>query len=156
MTIYKANSSSLPILRSSSLLLFTPLLLYHKNYLTQLFLQHCRCNYLMNLRNGYRYYILDWFSNVELLSASGLAIDNLSSSLSSSTNSSNDIRTWLRFAVTYHQAYPDGFEEFNINGNDVNSHLKYSFELTSNSLTIITWISKVEIVGNILLQKRNR
>ncbi|KAG4143385.1 hypothetical protein ERO13_D06G185300v2 [Gossypium hirsutum] len=81
----------------------------------------------------------------------GLAIDHLNSSLSSSTDSVDDLRTWLSSAVTYHQTCIDGFEEFNgvINRDDIDNHLKFSSEVTSNSLAIITWISKVKTAFNL-------
>ncbi|KAK1576955.1 hypothetical protein Q3G72_017830 [Acer saccharum] len=80
-----------------------------------------------------------------------LALDHLNSSLSSSSWSSvldaaNDLRTWLSSAGTYQQTCIDGFQEF-ANGekykNGISENLKTSTELTSNSLAIITWISKV-------------
>ncbi|OMP07990.1 Pectinesterase, catalytic [Corchorus olitorius] len=80
----------------------------------------------------------------ELLS---LAIDHLNISLSSEVSvmeAVDDIRTWLSAAGTYQQTCIDGFEEIkgDIKSN-VHDNLKYSSELTSNSLAIITWISKV-------------
>ena len=77
----------------------------------------------------------------ELLS---LAIDHLNSSLSSSSEVSviqavDDLRTWLSAAGTNQQTCIDGFEE--LKGDietSVQDHLKYSSELTSNSLAIIT------------------
>ncbi|KAK4835958.1 hypothetical protein QYF36_016843 [Acer negundo] len=81
-----------------------------------------------------------------------LALDHLNSSLSSSSGSSvldavNDLRTWLSSAGTYQQTCIDGFQEI-ANGekykSGISENLKTSTELTSNSLAIITWISKVE------------
>ncbi|KAK3228584.1 hypothetical protein Dsin_000465 [Dipteronia sinensis] len=80
-----------------------------------------------------------------------LALDHLNSSLSSSSVSSvldavNDLRTWLSSAGTYQQTCIDSFKEI-ANGekfkNEISDHLKTSTELTSNSLAIITWISKL-------------
>ncbi|KAK1577105.1 hypothetical protein Q3G72_019008 [Acer saccharum] len=80
-----------------------------------------------------------------------LALDHLNSSLSSSSGSSvldavNDLRTWLSSAGTYQQTCIDGFQEI-ANGekykSGISENLKTSTELTSNSLAIITWISKV-------------
>ncbi|KAK0593439.1 hypothetical protein LWI29_036611 [Acer saccharum] len=88
-----------------------------------------------------------------------LALDHLNSSLSSSSWSSvldaaNDLRTWLSSAGTYQQTCIDGFQEF-ANGekykNGISENLKTSTELTSNSLAIITWISKV--AGSVKLRK---
>ncbi|XVF00274.1 hypothetical protein REPUB_Repub03eG0271000 [Reevesia pubescens] len=84
-----------------------------------------------------------------------LAIDHLNISLSSSGEVSviqafDDLRTWLSAAGTYQQTCIDGFEELNsdIKAN-VHDHLKYSSELTSNSLSIITWLSKVSSTFNL-------
>ncbi|EOY19879.1 Root hair specific 12 [Theobroma cacao] len=88
----------------------------------------------------------------ELLS---LAIDHLNSSLSSSGEVSviqavDDLRTWLSSASTYQQTCIDAFEELKGDTKaSVHDHLKYSSELTSNSLAIITWISKVASVLNL-------
>ncbi|XP_039060081.1 putative pectinesterase/pectinesterase inhibitor 24 [Hibiscus syriacus] len=86
----------------------------------------------------------------ELLS---LAIDHLNESLSlSSTTTSietavDDLRTWLGSSGTYQQTCIDGFKE--IDDDSVDNRLKLSFELTSNSLAIITWISKVTSAFNL-------
>ncbi|TXG49253.1 hypothetical protein EZV62_025128 [Acer yangbiense] len=80
-----------------------------------------------------------------------LALDHLNSSLSSSSGSSvldavNDLKTWLSSSGTYQQTCIDGFQEIE-NGekykSGISENLKTSTELTSNSLAIITWISKV-------------
>ncbi|XVE52286.1 hypothetical protein DITRI_Ditri02bG0110400 [Diplodiscus trichospermus] len=88
----------------------------------------------------------------ELLS---LAIDHLNSSLSSSAEVSviqavDDLRTWISAAGTYQQTCVDASEE--LKGDikaSVHDHLKYSSELTSNSLAIVTWISKVASAYNL-------
>lgn len=88
----------------------------------------------------------------ELLS---LAVDDFNSSLSLSVGVSvvqavDDLRTWLSAAGTYQQTCIDGLEELKgeIRTN-VQDHLKYSSELTSNSLAIITWLSKVTSAFNL-------
>ncbi|GMJ14332.1 root hair specific 12 [Hibiscus trionum] len=85
----------------------------------------------------------------ELLS---LAIDHLNDSLSSTTATNveavvDDLRTWLSSAKTYQQTCIDGFKE--INDDSIDNRMKLSLELTSNSLAIITWISKVTTVFNL-------
>ncbi|KAG6625533.1 hypothetical protein CIPAW_16G103600 [Carya illinoinensis] len=71
-----------------------------------------------------------------------LALDHLDSTLSSS--SADDLKTWLCSPGTY-LTCKDGFENANptLKINIVN-WLKNSTELTSNSLAIISWISKVQ------------
>ncbi|XWS65506.1 hypothetical protein CRYUN_Cryun05aG0118900 [Craigia yunnanensis] len=62
----------------------------------------------------------------------------------------DDLRTWLSAAGTYQQTCIDGFEE--LKGDikvGVHDNLKYSSELTSNSLAIMTWISKVASAFNL-------
>ncbi|KAK8478307.1 hypothetical protein V6N13_092230 [Hibiscus sabdariffa] len=85
----------------------------------------------------------------ELLS---LAVDHLNDSLSSTAATSieaavDDLRTWLSSAQTYQQTCIDGFRE--IDNDSVDNRLKPSLELTSNSLAIITWISKVTSAFNL-------
>lgn len=91
----------------------------------------------------------------------GLAMDHLNLSLSFSGESLNDIVdlwTWLSAAETYYETFIKGFDDIN----NVNHHhhlktsivdqLKNSTELTSNSLAIVTWISKV--AGPLNLSRR--
>ncbi|XP_040998643.1 probable pectinesterase/pectinesterase inhibitor 46 [Juglans microcarpa x Juglans regia] len=82
-----------------------------------------------------------------------LALDHLNSTLSSSSGTTSfslleaadDLKTWLCSAGTYLETCKDGFENANptLKTNIVN-WLKNSTELTSNSLAIISWISKVQ------------
>ncbi|KAM5551183.1 putative pectinesterase/pectinesterase inhibitor 46 [Rosa sericea] len=80
----------------------------------------------------------------ELLS---LALDHLNESLSgdgSLLEVVEDLKTWLSSAGTYQQSCVDGFEE--AKGElkaTIEKYLKTSTELTSNSLAIVSWISKV-------------
>ncbi|KAJ7949440.1 Pectinesterase [Quillaja saponaria] len=85
----------------------------------------------------------------------GLAVDHLNNSLSSDEQSSlldvsEDLHTWLSAAGTYQQTCIDGFEEAKEALKDtVVNYLKNCTELTSNSLAIITWISKVASTVNL-------
>ncbi|KAJ7982448.1 Pectinesterase [Quillaja saponaria] len=85
----------------------------------------------------------------------GLAIDHLNSSLTLDEQSSlldvfDDLKTWLSAAGTYQQTCIDGFEEAKEALKDsVVNYLKNSTQLTSNSLAIITWISKVASTVNL-------
>ncbi|KAF5742482.1 pectinesterase/pectinesterase inhibitor 46 [Tripterygium wilfordii] len=75
-----------------------------------------------------------------------LALDHLDDSLSSSVGSVldvlDDLKTWLSSTYTYLQTCVDGFDEVKIKAS-VQDYLKSSSELSSNSLAIVTWISKV-------------
>ncbi|KAG5239473.1 pectinesterase/pectinesterase inhibitor [Salix suchowensis] len=86
----------------------------------------------------------------ELLS---LALDHLDSSLQAGRGVSvidivDDLRTWLSTSGTCYQTCIDGLSETKLNAT-ANDYLKSSSELTSNSLAIITWISKVASSVNI-------
>ncbi|KAJ6767551.1 PECTINESTERASE/PECTINESTERASE INHIBITOR 24-RELATED [Salix koriyanagi] len=86
----------------------------------------------------------------ELLS---LALDHLDSSLQAGQGVSvigivDDLRTWLSTSGTCYQTCIDGLSETELNAT-ANDYLKSSSELTSNSLAIITWISKVASSVNI-------
>ncbi|KAJ6690695.1 hypothetical protein OIU85_006898 [Salix viminalis] len=86
----------------------------------------------------------------ELLS---LALDHLDSSLQAGQGVSvigivDDLRTWLSTSGTCYQTCIDGLSETELNAT-ANDYLKSSSELTSNSLAIITWISKVASSLNI-------
>lgn len=77
-----------------------------------------------------------------------LAIDHLTESLSTSSEVSlveaaEDLRTWLSAAGTYQQTCMDDIEDSTELQADVFNHLKNCTELTSNSLAIITWLSKL-------------
>ncbi|PRQ56006.1 putative pectinesterase [Rosa chinensis] len=80
----------------------------------------------------------------ELLS---LALDHLNESLSgdgSLVEVVEDLKTWLSSAGTFQQSCVDGFED--AKGDlkaTIEKYLKTSTELTSNSLAIVSWISKV-------------
>ncbi|OWM72622.1 hypothetical protein CDL15_Pgr013090 [Punica granatum] len=83
-----------------------------------------------------------------------LAIDHLNGSYASGNlDSSDDLRTWLSTAGTCQETCLDGFDELALGPlkDTVKSNLKISQELTSNSLAIITWISK--IMGSIKLRR---
>lgn len=71
-----------------------------------------------------------------------LAIDNLNSSLSSSLDNFDDLKTWLSAAGTYQETCINGFESGNLRSS-VLEFLKNSTEFSSNSLAIITEISKL-------------
>ncbi|KAJ6727531.1 PECTINESTERASE/PECTINESTERASE INHIBITOR 24-RELATED [Salix purpurea] len=60
----------------------------------------------------------------------------------------DDLRTWLSTSGTCYQTCIDGLSEAELNAT-ANDYLKSSSELTSNSLAIITWISKVASSVNI-------
>ncbi|KAF3434319.1 hypothetical protein FNV43_RR25422 [Rhamnella rubrinervis] len=77
-----------------------------------------------------------------------LAADHLNSCLSSDQSlyeAVDDLKTWLSSAGTSYQTCIDGLQEANKESliTSVASYLKNSTELTSNSLAIVTWISKV-------------
>lgn len=81
----------------------------------------------------------------ELLS---LALDHLNESLSGDIGSLldvvDDLTTWLSSAGTYQQSCVDGFDDAKQELKDtIVKYLKTSTELTSNSLAIVSWISKV-------------
>ncbi|VVA28015.1 PREDICTED: pectinesterase [Prunus dulcis] len=80
----------------------------------------------------------------ELLS---LALDHLNDSLSddkSLFDVFDDLKTWLSSSGTYQQTCIDGFDDAKAELKDkIVSYLKNSTELTSNSLAIVSWISKV-------------
>jgi hypothetical protein len=86
----------------------------------------------------------------ELLS---LALDHLDNSLEAGHGVSvidivDDLRTWLSTSGTCYQTCIDGLSETKLKAT-ANDYLKSSSELTSNSLAIITWISKVASSVNI-------
>ncbi|KAJ4720452.1 Pectinesterase [Melia azedarach] len=80
----------------------------------------------------------------ELLS---LALDHLEDSLKSGASvleSFDDLKTWLSSAVTYQETCLDGLEEAQAGIlSRVSAFLKNSGEMTSNSLAIVSWFSKV-------------
>nr|XP_011470454.1 PREDICTED: probable pectinesterase/pectinesterase inhibitor 46 [Fragaria vesca subsp. vesca] len=77
----------------------------------------------------------------------GLALDHLNESLSgdgSLLEVVEDLKTWLSSAGTYQQSCVDGFDDAKGELKDtIEKYLKTSTELTSNSLAIVSWISKV-------------
>lgn len=72
-----------------------------------------------------------------------LAIDNLNSSMSSSMDSFDDLKTWLSAAGTCQETCINGFESNETLKSTVLGFLKNSTEFSSNSLAIITEISKL-------------
>ncbi|KAM7267160.1 hypothetical protein ACFE04_009326 [Oxalis oulophora] len=73
-----------------------------------------------------------------------LALDYLNDTLSTEGASAYDRRTWLSTAETYQQTCIDSFEETNSTLTDsVKNYLNNSTQLISNSLAIVTWISKI-------------
>ncbi|KAL6130169.1 hypothetical protein ACLB2K_068550 [Fragaria x ananassa] len=67
-----------------------------------------------------------------------------SSMVLSRTNLVEDLKTWLSSAGTYQQSCVDGFDDAKGELKDtIEKYLKTSTELTSNSLAIVSWISKV-------------
>ncbi|KAJ6311266.1 hypothetical protein OIU77_013104 [Salix suchowensis] len=86
----------------------------------------------------------------ELLS---LALDHLDDSLQAGhgvnvIDIADDLRSWLSTSGTCYQTCIDGLSEAKIQA-AAQDYLKSSSELTSNSLAIITWISKVASSVNI-------
>ncbi|KAG5237942.1 hypothetical protein OIU76_012761 [Salix suchowensis] len=86
----------------------------------------------------------------ELLS---LALDHLDDSLQAGNgvnviDIADDLRSWLSTSGTCYQTCIDGLSEAKIQA-AAQDYLKSSSELTSNSLAIITWISKVASSVNI-------
>lgn len=87
----------------------------------------------------------------------GLAMDSLNSSLLASGDDQSlfeavdDLKTWLSSSRTSYQTCIDGLEEANKESlvASVESYLKNSTELTSNSLAIVTWISKIASYVNL-------
>ncbi|KHN26433.1 Putative pectinesterase/pectinesterase inhibitor 24 [Glycine soja] len=85
----------------------------------------------------------------------GLAVDHLNSSLTSGEKSSvldvfEDLKTWLSAAGTYQQTCIEGFEDAKeAIKSSVVSYLRNSTQFTSNSLAIITWISKAATTLNL-------
>ncbi|XP_059455214.1 probable pectinesterase/pectinesterase inhibitor 46 [Corylus avellana] len=81
-----------------------------------------------------------------------LALDHLNGTLFSSslslTEVADDLQTWLSSAGTYQETCKEGFENATIQSSIAN-WLKNSTELTSNSLAIISWISKIESALNL-------
>ncbi|KAJ6892718.1 pectinesterase/pectinesterase inhibitor 24 [Populus alba x Populus x berolinensis] len=80
----------------------------------------------------------------ELLS---LALDHLDNSLEAGNGVNvidvvDDLRSWLSTSGTCYQTCIDGLSETKLEAT-AHDYLKSSSELTSNSLAIITWISKV-------------
>lgn len=73
-----------------------------------------------------------------------LAMDNLNNSLSAGIDNVDDLKTWLSAAGTYQQTCINGFENENETiRSRVHELLKNSTEFSSNSLAIITEISKL-------------
>ncbi|KAM1285414.1 hypothetical protein ACFX13_028902 [Malus domestica] len=76
-----------------------------------------------------------------------LALDHLNDSLSdtkSLVDVFDDLKTWLSSSGTYQQTCIEGFDDVKGELKDkVVGYLKNSNELTSNSLAIVSWISKV-------------
>jgi pectinesterase inhibitor-like protein len=86
----------------------------------------------------------------ELLS---LALDHLDNSLEAGHGVNvidivDDLRSWLSTSGTCYQTCIDGLSETKLEAT-AHDYLKNSSELTSNSLAIITWISKVASSVNI-------
>ncbi|XP_034929206.1 putative pectinesterase/pectinesterase inhibitor 24 [Populus alba] len=86
----------------------------------------------------------------ELLS---LALDHLDNSLEAGNGVNvidvvDDLRSWLSTSGTCYQTCIDGLSETKLEAT-AHDYLKSSSELTSNSLAIITWISKVASSVNI-------
>ncbi|KAJ6900941.1 pectinesterase/pectinesterase inhibitor 24 [Populus alba x Populus x berolinensis] len=86
----------------------------------------------------------------ELLS---LALDHLDNSLEAGNGVNvidvvDDLRSWLSTSGTCYQTCIDGLSETKLEAT-AHDYLKSSGELTSNSLAIITWISKVASSVNI-------
>ncbi|XP_062157593.1 probable pectinesterase/pectinesterase inhibitor 46 [Alnus glutinosa] len=83
-----------------------------------------------------------------------LALDHLNGTLFSSSLSlldvADDLQTWLSSAGTYQETCKDGFENANATAKStIDNWLKNSTELTSNSLAIVSWISKIESALNL-------
>ncbi|CAN6703506.1 unnamed protein product [Malus baccata var. baccata] len=76
-----------------------------------------------------------------------LALDHLNDTLSdanSLVDMFDDLTTWLSSSGTYQQTCIEGFDEVKGELKDkVFGYLKNSTELTSNSLAIVSWISKI-------------
>ncbi|XP_011046484.1 PREDICTED: putative pectinesterase/pectinesterase inhibitor 24 [Populus euphratica] len=89
----------------------------------------------------------------ELLS---LALDHLDNSMEAGhgvnvIDIADDLRSWLSTSGTCYQTCIDGLSETKLEAT-AHDYLKSSSELTSNSLAIITWISKV--AGSVNIHRR--
>ncbi|XP_050216484.1 probable pectinesterase/pectinesterase inhibitor 46 [Mercurialis annua] len=82
-----------------------------------------------------------------------LGSDRLNSSLFTAMHVSlgdaaDDLRSWLSAAGSYQETCIDGLKEANLKSTAQDYYLKNATELTSNSLAILTWISKVASSAN--------
>jgi hypothetical protein len=107
---------------------------------------------------NYLIYILSGNMNVAALESCrqllSLALDHLNGTLFSSSLSlldvADDLQTWLSSAGTHQETCKDGFENANATAkSNIDNWLKNSTELTSNSLAIVSWISKIESALNL-------